>query len=78
VLVVVGGNIVFTRRMTPSEDCINVVEARLLPFGINRVNLKFHLASIRQTDRLDRAEDTVFVDRVNAAHGENSVRVILF
>jgi hypothetical protein len=36
VLIVAGGNIMLARGKSLSEDCIDVVEARLLPLDIYR------------------------------------------
>ena len=46
-LVMASCNIVLTGGMTLSKDRIHIVEARLLPRGINGVNFDLDLTQIR-------------------------------
>jgi hypothetical protein len=77
-LIVSIGDIVFTRRMPPSEDCVYVVEARQLLFRLDGMDLDFHLASFRQTDGLGGAKYAILVDCMNIVHDENSLDYMPF
>jgi hypothetical protein len=72
-LIVSCGGIVFTRRMTPSKDCVHVVKVWRLLFRLDSMNLYFHLASFRQTDWLGWTKYTVLVDCMNIVHDKNSL-----
>lgn len=77
-LIMSSGDIMFTGRMTLSEDCVHVVEAWQLLFRLDSMDLDFHLASFRQTDRLGWTKYAVLIDCMNIAHDENSLECIPF
>lgn len=77
-LIVSSGDIVFTRRMPPSEDCVYVIDARQLLLRLDGMDLDLHLALFRQIDRLDGAKYAVLVDCMNIIHGDNSLDYISF
>ena len=74
-LVVPRSDIVLAGMITLRQNGINVIHRVAFNSRLNQVRLKFDLARIRQLDVPDRSKDTVLVNRVNVAHGDNPPEV---
>ena len=65
-LVVTLGQIVFTRRVLPTEDFVNVVECWHFGCFLHLSNVDLDLARIGKLDFLDRAKYAVLIYCVNS------------
>jgi hypothetical protein len=57
--------IVLTGGMSPAQNCVHVVQRRLLALLRDPANLDFDLAPIRQINLLRRSKNAIFVNCVN-------------
>ncbi len=63
------GDILFAGLVAFLKDCVNAIQAVVVIHrGRNGTRLEFHLSAIRQRDRFQWPEYTIFIDCVDCLH----------
>jgi hypothetical protein len=69
-LVVPLGQVVFARRVAPSQDFVNVVQARYAGTFLHRPDLNLYLTAVWQIHGFGGSKNAVFVNGMNhLSHG---------